>query len=422
MRIVIMTTGSRGDVQPYLALGLGLKQEGYKVVVATHELFRAFVRRVDLEFRPVAGDPQAMLAGPRGQAWLRSGRSSWQFLRHFVKLTRSFFPELLRDLQKAAAGADLILFSPFAGPGRDIGEWKGIPSALAARQPFHATRAFPSMGAVGTLGLAPLNYLSHRIAGLLLWLPFRGMHNRWRAQELGLPVRSFGTPLAQMNRERVLALYGYSPNVIPKPADWGSWIEVTGYWFLELDRAWRPPAELTDFLASGPAPVYLGFGSMMRGRGEEIQRTVVEASERIGRRFLVQRGWQQMEPNEGSDRILVVDSLPHGWLFPRMAAVVHHGGAGTSGAGLRAGVPSVLVPHFADQFFWADRLHKLGVSPTPLPIEDFSGRNLAATVSTALERVTLRERAAAIGGAVRAEDGVRRAVQAIRSRFGPPSN
>ncbi|EXU68975.1 UDP-glucose:sterol glucosyltransferase, partial [Streptomyces sp. PRh5] len=197
--------------------------------------------------------------------------------------------------------------------------------------------------------------------------------------------------------------HGFSPLVVPRPADWPSGVEVAGYWWPARPRDWRPPAELTDFLQAGPPPVFIGFGSMAPGEGERLGELVTAAVARAGVRAVVQAGWAGL--TAAGDDVLAVGDLPHDWLFPRTAAVVHHAGAGTTAAGLRAGVPAVAVPAMADQPFWATRLHHLGVAPRPLPLADLTAESLGAAITTCLTAPALRHRAAELADAIGAEDG-----------------
>lgn len=213
-------------------------------------------------------------------------------------------------------------------------------------------------------------------------------------------------------------IYGYSPSVVPRPADWGDHIRVTGYWFLEAPEGWRPDRRLADFLRGGEPPIFMGFGSMVRGGARDLQRTARRIAEQFECRVILQRGWEQVEDLGGEPDVLTMGSTPHSWLFPQMRVLVHHGGAGTTGAGLRAGVPSVLVPHFADQFFWAERVEKLGVGPSHVPRGALSPDRLEEAVSAAIGRAKMRSAAAALGSRIRGERGIEMAVQAIEKSAG----
>jgi UDP:flavonoid glycosyltransferase YjiC (YdhE family) len=216
-------------------------------------------------------------------------------------------------------------------------------------------------------------------------------------------VCRFGTP----------CLSGYSPQVLPKPPDWDDNHYVTGYWFLDAQPDWQPPAELLHFLESGPPPVYVGFGSMSDKAPERQTRLVLRALEITGQRGVLLTGWGAVSSLPTSASVFYVDDVPHSWLFARMAAVVHHGGAGTTAAGLRAGVPSLITPFLLDQYAWADRVVKLGVGPHMPDNQRLTAEKLAHAISTAVTDSALRARAAALGERIRAENGVACAVELI---------
>jgi sterol 3beta-glucosyltransferase len=208
-------------------------------------------------------------------------------------------------------------------------------------------------------------------------------------------------------------LYGYSQHVLPRPHDWAARYEVTGYWLLDAAGGWEPPAELVQFLEAGPPPVYIGFGSMGSKDPAAAGRLAIEALARSGQRGILAAGWGGMQATELPATVHLISSVPHSWLFPRMAAVVHHGGAGTTAAGLRAGVPSVLVPFMGDQPFWGRRVATLGVGPTPIPRKRLTAERLATAIGEAVSNAAMRQRASDLGQVLRAEDGIGRAVEII---------
>ncbi|MGQ9552632.1 MAG: glycosyltransferase [Anaerolineae bacterium] len=213
-------------------------------------------------------------------------------------------------------------------------------------------------------------------------------------------------------------LYGFSPSVIPPPSDWGSDIHVTGYWFLDAADDWAPPPALIEFLEAGPPPVYVGFGSMSNRKPEETADLVLAALARAQQRGVVLSGWSGLQKADLPNSVVMVDSIPFSWLFPRVAAVVHHGGAGTTAAGLRAGVPAVVIPFFADQPFWGQRLVALGVGPAPIPRKKLTVERLAQAIEKAVTDQAMRQRAVALGARIRAEDGVAGAVAVVQSVAG----
>jgi sterol 3beta-glucosyltransferase len=247
----------------------------------------------------------------------------------------------------------------------------------------------------------------------------RPLTNECRKDILGLPPLSplYWWDVDRPNNE-VPMVYAFSPSVLPRPSDWGPHKQVSGYWFLDGMTNYEPPDELVSFLDQGPPPVYVGIGSLIDHEREKMTRTLIDAMARAGRRAILHTGWSELGTPELSDSVLVVDEVPHDWLFPRLAAVVHHGGAGTTAAGLRAGLPTVVVPFFFDQFLWAWRVHKLGAGPRWIPRKRLTVEGLAGAVRKAVEDADMRAKARAIGEEIRREDGVGRAVSLI-NEFAP---
>jgi UDP:flavonoid glycosyltransferase YjiC (YdhE family) len=209
-------------------------------------------------------------------------------------------------------------------------------------------------------------------------------------------------------------LYGYSPSVIPKPSDWDDHTHVTGYWFLDPDDDWTPPAALAEFLQAGPPPVYVGFGSMSSRKPEQTADLILRAIAQAKQRAIMLSGWGGLHKEDLPDTVLMVDSVPFSWLFPRVAAVVHHGGAGTTSAGLRAGVPTVVIPFFGDQPFWGQRVAELGVGPAPIPRRRLTAERLAQAMLRAVTDPAMRQHAANLGARIRAEDGIAGAVAVVQ--------
>lgn len=255
----------------------------------------------------------------------------------------------------------------------------------------------------------------------MFWQKNRKAINRFRKEILDLPSLPFLGNQFRRKQPKNLSplpfLYGFSPLVIPKPLDWSDWLNVTGYWFLDSSVHYQPPKELLDFINNGSAPVCIGFGSMAFGNTSNVAQVLLEALELSQQRGILLSGWAGISNAKKSDNVFIIDSVPHDWLFPRMAAVVHHGGAGTTAAGIRAGVPSVVVPFFADQPFWAERLVELGVSPPPIPFKELSAQRLAAAIQVAVSDKNMQQQAFALGESVRKENGVANAVEAFQSHF-----
>jgi UDP:flavonoid glycosyltransferase YjiC (YdhE family) len=402
VRILIVTAGSRGDVAPFTGLGRRLQQDGHLVALAAHDRFAGLVRESGLEHRTLPGDPvelvRARTAAPSPEA--------------AQSVFAAFLDELGDGVTAAVeAGTDVLLTASGPAPlSRVVADGFGIPSVGVYLAPGVPTREFPPPGWPVTGRPSPAGNLA---AGREMLARTDSLYadvlRRLRAR-LDLPAAA-GPPGPPDDWP---ICHGFSPAVVPRPADWPATVHVTGYWWPVAPPGWQPPQLLADFLAAGPPPVFIGFGSMTPGH-ERLQDVIADAVKRAGVRAVVQSGWAGLGP--AGDDILLVGDLPHDWLFPRTAAVVHHAGAGTTAAGLRAGVPAVPVPVLVDQPFWADRLHRLGVAPRPLPMAELTAETLADALRSGLDRSSYRDRAAELARRVRADDGPA-AVHSVITRLG----
>jgi UDP:flavonoid glycosyltransferase YjiC (YdhE family) len=251
----------------------------------------------------------------------------------------------------------------------------------------------------------------------VIWLWYRPFVNDFR-QRLGLSTYTAARFYRALRSTPMLGMY--SPSIIPHPADWPDRVHVTGYLFLDAQPDWQPSPELEAFLEAGAPPVYIGFGSMAGRNPEQLARLIIEALAKSSQRGLLLTGWGGLHPELATDSVFVTDSVPHSWLFPRMAAVVHHGGAGTTAEGLRAGVPTVIVPFVFDQPFWGTRIKALGLGPDPIPQKDLTADRLAHAIRIAVTDPGMKQRACSCGEAIRAEDGIGNAVKIIRRYLREP--
>ena len=412
--LTLVTAGSRGDIQPYIALGLGLQARGHTVRLATHAIFADWIRGHGLEFAPVEGDPMAAFQQEHGRDWVETGRDGGDFLRGFHKFLDPLLHQATADTLAACAGSDMVLFSGVAFyVAYSAAEKLGLPFVQAYLQPINPTRYFPSVVyPTRRKGGAIYNYATHAIGGYRIWLRLRPVLNAIRREMLDLPPMPLLGPFPDMFLRKVPVVHGYSPTLLPKPRDWSEALFVPGFWFLD-DDMYEPPAELADFLAAGPRPIYIGFGSMTGNDPERLTRIALEAIARSGQRAVLLSGWAGLAAGDVPPNVLKLDSAPHSWLFPRMAAIVHHGGVGTTHEALRSGRPQVVVPFFGDQPFWADRVHGLGVSPPPVLQEELTAEHLAEAICAAISEPTMRRRAAEVGARVCAERGVSEAVEIV---------
>ncbi len=415
----LVTAGSRGDIQPYIALGLGLQAHGHTARLATHALYADWIRGYGLEFAPVEGDPMAAFQQEHGRDWVETGQHGREFLRGFQQFIGPLLHQATADTLAACAGTDMVLFSAVAFyVTYSVAEKLGLPFLQAYLQPINPTRAFPSViFPTRHKGGAIFNYATHALGGYQIWLRLRPVLNDIRRQTLGLrPIPLLG-PFPDMFRKKVPVVHGYSPTLLPKPKDWSAALSVPGFWFLDV-AGYQPPPALADFLAAGPPPIYIGFGSMTGNDPERLTRVALEAVRLSGQRAVLLAGWAGLATGEVPPDVLRLDSAPHDWLFPRMAAIVHHGGVGTTHEALRAGRPQVVVPFFGDQPFWADRVYGLGVSPPPLHQEVLTAEGLAAAIGAATGDATMQRRAADVGERVCAEQGVAGAVAIVERYLG----
>ena len=416
----LVTAGSRGDIQPYIALGLGLRARGHAVRLATHALYANWIRSYGLEFASVEGDPLAAFQQEHGRDWVETGQRGRDFLRGFHRFIDPLLHQATADTLAACAGTDMVLFSAVAFyVTYSVAEKLGLPFLQAYLQPINPTHAFPSVIYPTRRKGGPIfNYATHALGGYQIWLRLRPVLNDIRRERLGLRPMPVLGPFPDMFRKKVPVVHGYSPTLLPKPKDWSAALFVPGFWFLDGDDSYTPPPALADFLAEGPPPVYVGFGSMTGNDPARLTRVTLEALRLSGQRAVLLSGWAGLAAGDLPANVLKLDSAPHGWLFPRMAAIVHHGGVGTTHEALRSGRPQVVVPFFGDQPFWADRVHGLGVAPPPLHQEELTAEGLATAIGAALTKATLRQRAAAVGAQVCAEQGVAGAVEVVERYWG----
>lgn len=414
--MAIIASGSRGDVEPYIALGKGLMAAGHPVRLVTHENFEDLVSSHGLEFWPIKGNVQDIAQTTEMRDRIEGGN----FLRLMAQMAKEAQSGALRLAKgglDACKGVDLVA-AGMGGlyTGIALAEKLNLPFLQAHLVPFTPTRDFPSVLVpnLPTWLRGSLNRVSHRLTRQIIWQGFRSADRLARRKVLDLPQAPFWGPY-NSNRTRDLpTLYGFSPSVVPTPSDWGNRVHVTGYWFLDSADSWSPPSKLVDFLHDGSPPVYIGFGSMSSRNPEEMTRLVVDALRLNNQRAVLLSGWSGLSIGDLPESVFMIDSIPHSWLFPRVAAVVHHGGAGTTAAGLRAGVPSIVVPFFGDQPFWGKRVAELGVGPEPIPRKSLTVERLARAIQQAVTDNEMHQRAASLGSKIQAESGIAQAVEVIQ--------
>ncbi|BFG37303.1 hypothetical protein CerSpe_235760 [Prunus speciosa] len=418
LQILMLIVGTRGDVQPFVAIGKRLQEYGHRVRLATHANFKDFVLTAGLEFFPLGGDPK-VLAGymVKNKGFLPSGPSEISIQRNQIKeIIFSLLPACKEPDPDSEVPfkADAIISNPPAYGHSDVAEALKVPLHIFFTMPWTPTSEFPHpLSRVKQ----PIGYrLSYQIVDALIWLGIRDMINEFRKKMLKLrPI----TYLSGYYSSPPDVPYGYiwSPHLVPKPKDWGPKVDVVGFCFLDLASNYEPPDSLVEWLEAGEQPVYIGFGSLPLEEPEKMTNIILQALEITGQRGIINRGWGGLgNLAEPSDSVYLVDNCPHDWLFQRCSAVVHHGGAGTTAAGLKAACPTTIVPFFGDQPFWGERVHARGVGPAPIPADEFSLEKLVDAIRFMLDP-KVKERAVEIAKAMDGEDGVTGAVNAFHRHF-----
>ena len=418
MHITILTLGSRGDVQPFIGLGVGLKQAGYKVRIASQAYFESDIRSHGFEFALMSGNPKEAVKSQKGQAMLKS-KNPITFIRRLGDLLKPLLKNVFIDSLQACQGTDVIIGGGFPFWGIDIAEKLGVPFYYAYLTPSYPTTAFPNpltSQQLDKLG-GIYNRFSYTLTNQIFWQIFRKPINDFRKSILDLPPTGIRqNAFTKMEDAKVNYLIGCSPSVHPKPKDWPNRVHLTGYWFLDAPDDFIPPTNLVEFLEAGSPPVYIGFGSMGGEEAQKISEIALKALDKTKQRGIFLSGWSSFK-NLLPDNIFQIDNIPHSWLFPQMSCIVHHGGAGTTAATFRAGVPSVIIPFFGDQPFWAYQAGLLGVSPPMINTKNLTVETLAQAITTAVENQSIRKQAAILGEKIRSENGIAKVVEILQSNF-----
>ncbi|CCF52740.1 hypothetical protein NDA11_004010 [Ustilago hordei] len=445
MRIYCLTIGSRGDVQPYIALCKALKEHGHTPVIVSHPEYRGWVEGHGIEYRGVGGDPAALM-----KLSVEHRIFSPAFFRESIGKFRVWLDELLRECWEECQGADLLIESPSTMAGIHVAEGLGIPYFRAFTMPWTKTSAYPQAFSVPSIEMGPsYNSSSYVLFDQIMWVATSGQINRWRKHMVGIGP----TDWSKLDADSVPFIYNFSPAVVPMPNDWGDRVKISGYWFLDNPESnWSPPKEMAVFLKrakkDGKKIAYIGFGSITIENAEEVSANIMRAVHQADVRAIVAKGWsgrggskpkkkkkqphpQQQKPQqqhstsqndsedtateeehdseiELPDDVFVVDSVPHDWLFPQIDIAMHHGGAGTTGASLRAGLVTLIKPFFGDQFFWANRVQKLGAGAR---VNSLGVSDLADALKSAASDRVMVEKAQGVGELIRSEDGVATAIE-----------
>ena len=442
LNVVIQIVGSRGDVQPFVALGKVLKDTyGHRVRVATHATFQQFVEDNGLEFFSIGGDPAELMAFMVKNPGLMPGIDALKSGE--IKKRRQGIEEIVlgcwRSCIEAGNGlgpapqshapgepvdesfqlpgdpndkpfvADAIIANPPSFAHIHIAEKLAIPLHMMFTMPWSPTRAFPHPLAniqSSNTDVVMTNYVSYTLVEMMTWQGLGDVINRFRTGVLDLDPLSLIWAPGLLTRLRIPTTYCWSPALIPKPNDWGNEIDIAGFYFLDLATNYTPEPDLSAFLEAGPPPVYIGFGSIVVDDPNKLTKMIFDAVTAAGVRALVSKGWGGIGADSVGipDGVFMLGNCPHDWLFQRVSCVVHHGGAGTTAAGIQTGKPTVIVPFFGDQPFWGSMIAKAGAGPKPIPYKNLTAENLATAIDEALRPET-QIRAKELGQKIREEKG-----------------
>ena len=419
IKVLIVTLGSRGDVQPYMALGSALKTCGHTVTLCTCESFKTFITDHGLNYRYMNDDFIKLMKSETGKQAVEDTDGLIGAAGTTLKLFKQIKPILKQTLLDSWEAArtvdpDIMIMGSKGALAEPVAEKLGIPSAMAMPIPqLVPTAEVPAAGFPCLKIGGWYNLLTYRIVKLSMGMYGR-MLNEFRQSLLDLDRKPRSVGIFQRADGRpIVRLHCFSRHVVPRPHDWPPDAHVNGYWFLDRLKSWSPPVDLQAFIENGDPPVYIGFGSMAGKNAGRLAASVAEALQQVNMRGVIASGWGGIETRTLPESIYKIDSAPHDWLFPLMSAVVHHGGAGTTAAGLRAGRPSIICPFIGDQPFWGLRINELGAGPEPIPQKKLTAIKLAEALQKVKQNQAMRQNARNLGSKIRQEDGITGAIDII---------
>ncbi|HHM2298102.1 TPA: glycosyltransferase [Legionella pneumophila] len=411
MNIVLLALGSRGDIQPFIALALGLKKLNHTVVIATHDEHSALIYDYGIAHYPLSGSPIELLGGKQGQR-LMATTNPLAAAKIFSSMQLTIANTILVECWLACQHADAIVYGVLGtNIASSIAEKLNIKAIPAYSQPLHPTAEFPY-----PLKRVPKqNGALRRLAGwyfmeILLWYYFRPQINQWRIEQLNLPpIKQSFLYWRTIRQNEELALYNMSPSIFKKPKDWRDHIKITGYWYLPAASNWQPDKPLLDFLLAGSPPIYIGFGSVVTVQDNTLIQLISDALLHTKQRGVLSGHWPKSVLDQLPPHLIYVKSIPHDWLFPKTTGIIHHGGAGITAAALLAGKPSIPIPFFLDQPYWSHSIAKLGAATQPIPYKKLTFDNLTAAINELINNKSLSYCAKELQTKIVKEDGVSKA-------------
>lgn len=419
MNIVFLSMGTRGDLQPSLALAKALQAAGHSVRVYAGNNFQSWIEQHGLEALPSGTDSRQKMESELGKQLVSNSHSVLKQAWIWRKMAGDLNFPSVRTLLERCRDCDVFISDATTESfAIAIAEIIGAHHIRLLYQPsFTLTRSGDiAFGAPMPGKEHAINYLYAKyIAAPAFWKTSESAVNRFRREN---NLRSLNHGEYARVRQGRLTLMGYSDHIVPRPNDWPSNFHTTGYWFLDEMGHWQPPQALIHFLDAGAAPIYVGFGSIVTPDTQKVAQVAIESAKKLGKRLLLVAGWAGLRVTDLPAHVFQIDTAPHQWLFPRVAAAVHHGGAGTTAAALRAGIPNIIVPHFGDQQFWGWRIHRLGLGPEAIPRYKLDVANLSHAMQETTENEAMRQKALHMGKLIREENGVENAVRLIENYLG----
>lgn len=413
MRISMLTIGSTGDVRPYVLLGRELKKRGHEITIAAFAPFREMAEEAGLHFFPLSGDVMNVMNN-----LMKPGVNGTGFLNQVEKSLKHILPTLLDDLMQSADGADAMCCTFFGSMFYSIAEKYHIPCIQTQYFPMDPNGVTPISSAPRLNQSKSWNLTSYKLGYFLISLLEKRYLTDWRKAQ-GLSVRKITTkPDYTLQGHTIPVIYAISPLVMPRPRRWGEHIHMSGFWWNDEPCIYEPDPALADFLAKGDKPLYIGFGSMVSGNMSKTFTTVVKAVRAANLRAIISLGWNGEKLRmKNDDHVFFADHIPHDWLFKQVSAVVHHGGAGTTASGLRAGKPTLVIPFGGDQPFWGSRVQALGCGPKPLRRENLTVARLTKSLLDLTNHASYRVAAEELAERLRMEHGVQRAADMMEQEI-----
>jgi len=407
MKITMLTVGSTGDVRPYLLLGRELRSRGHDITIATFSRFREMIESAGLRFFSLSGDAEAFMA-----SIMNPDTTSVTYLTRLSKKLKTVAPLLIRDMEESCRGAEAMICNYFGSVYYSVAEEFGIPCIQTQYFVMDPNPSAPISSIRSQRLPAFANKASYKAGYYLIGAVEKHFLGDWR-KEAGLdPRKPSSRPNYRIGTHTIPVIYALSPSVFPRPEEWGPSIHMSGFWFDDAPAPWSPPADLESFLSAGDPPVYLGFGSMNTGDMQRLLTIVLRSLHAAGLRAVIASGWGGLRLSSNS-RVFFTDYAPHDWLFPRVRAVIHHGGIGTTAEGLRWGKPTLIIPFVGDQLFWGERIRALGCGPRPISRQNLTVRKLTKAMLDLSSNHGYSARALEIAQMLSRETGVRTAADLV---------